>query len=436
LPGYTSCISAINHERLLRRREELRELALRSREAVLLSAAVGALTGVGVALFDGVTIQAALAHVLRLPTWLQPWLPLVGLTVSALLLRAGGRVTPSTTDEYIREFHSYDDLPLRPLPWRILAAVATLGSGTPGGMEGPSIYIGAGIGTAFQQRFRKVLGPTGSKNLMVAGAAAGVAAIFKAPATGAVFALEVPYRDDLGRRILVPSLIGAASGYLTFVAIEGTEPLFQIQGQPPFDLRDLLGTLGLGVAVGLIIRGYALALRQAKRFQKERSPWLAVPVGGVTIALLAISAQQLTNRPLGLTPGYNAIRWATSPHHSLGVVGLILAIRLGGTVAALAGSGVIGLFVPLVVAGALMGRIAGGALDMPDPTLFLVIGVAAALGAGYRVPLAAVMFVAEATGRPGFVVPGLLAAVGADLVMGNSAVTTYQQSGIAVAEYH
>jgi CIC family chloride channel protein len=46
------------------------------------------------------------------------------------------------------------------------------------------------------------------------------------------------------------------------------------------------------------------------------------------------------------------------------------------------------------------------------------------------------MFVAEATGRPGFVVPGLLAAVGADLMMGSSAVTTYQQSGVAVAEYH
>jgi CIC family chloride channel protein len=61
-------------------------------------------------------------------------------------------------------------------------------------------------------------------------------------------------------------------------------------------------------------------------------------------------------------------------------------------------------------------------------TLFVVIGVAAFLGAGYRVPLAAVMFVAETTGRPGFVVPGLLAAVAAVLVAGQSSVTTYQRS--------
>jgi hypothetical protein len=37
------------------------------------------------------------------------------------------------------------------------------------------------------------------------------------------------------------------------------------------------------------------------------------------------------------------------------------------------------------------------------------------------------MFVAETTGRPSFVVPGLLAAVAAELVMGRSSVTTYQR---------
>jgi CIC family chloride channel protein len=61
-----------------------------------------------------------------------------------------------------------------------------------------------------------------------------------------------------------------------------------------------------------------------------------------------------------------------------------------------------------------------------DESLFLVVGVAAFLGAGYRVPLAAVVFVAETTGRPGFVVPGLIAAVVAELVMARSSVTELQ----------
>ena len=71
-------------------------------------------------------------------------------------------------------------------------------------------------------------------------------------------------------------------------------------------------------------------------------------------------------------------------------------------------------------------RWSAGRVQRADLSLFIVIGVAAFLGAGYRVPLAAVMFVAETTGRPSFVVPGLLAAVAAELMMGPSSVTTYQ----------
>jgi CIC family chloride channel protein len=236
--------------------------------------------------------------------------------------------------------------------------------------------------------------------------------------------------------MLVPSLVGAASGYLTFVAVTDAKPLLAVSGRAPFDLRDLLGAVALGVVAGLITRGYAAALRGAKQFQRRQPTWLSVLVGGVVIGLLATLAEAAWGESLALTPGYEAIRWASDPHHSLPAVGLLLAIRLTGTCAAAAGGGVIGLFVPLVVAGALIGRLAGGAIGAENLSLFVVLGVAAALGAGYRVPLAAVMFVAEATGRPGFVVPGLLAAVGADLVMGNSSVTPYQRSGASVDEYH
>ena len=84
-----------------------------------------------------------------------------------------------------------------------------------------------------------------------------------------------------------------------------------------------------------------------------------------------------------------------------------------------------GLFIPLAAAGSLLGRafeiVVHGAQG-----LFPIVGVAAFLGAGYWVPLAAVMFIAEATGRPGFVVPGLIAAVAAELVMGRSTVADHQ----------
>ena len=103
-----------------------------------------------------------------------------------------------------------------------------------------------------------------------------------------------------------------------------------------------------------------------------------------------------------------------------------MLLRCLATGVTTAGGGAGGLFIPLVVAGALLGRAAGGLVGRVDDTMFLIVGVAAFLGAGYRVPLAAVMFVAETTGRATFVVPALLAAVVADLVMGDKCVTAYQ----------
>jgi CIC family chloride channel protein len=355
----------------------------------------------------------------------------VGLILTALILRwIGGGVSPSTADEYLKAFHdSRYPLPTRALVARTLGAVATLGLGGPMGLEGSSINIGANIGARVRDRAQRVFAAEDRRVLLVAGAAAGVAAIFKAPATGAVFALEVPYQDEFARHMLIPSLVGAASGYLTYAAFHGTAPLFPIDSAPPFNYVDLLAALALGVLAGVGARMFARALRWAKGLSARTRVWHRVGGAGVAIAVLILLSEWVSGEPLAFGPGYQALTWAIDPSRALWAVAALLVIRCLATTAAIGGGGVGGLFVPLVVAGALLGRFVGGALHELETSLFTVIGVAAFLGAGYRVPLAAVMFVAEATGHPGFVVPGLLAAVAAELVMGSSSVTTYQKVG-------
>src|SRR5205823_1803447 len=129
---------------------------------------------------------------------------------------------------------------------------------------------------------------------------------------------------------------------------------------------------------------------------------------------------------LTVGPGFRTVTYALDPRHGIGLILALLALRAAATTATLAGVGAGGWFIPLVIEGALLGRLMGGLLGHPTSSLFPVIGIAAFLGAGYRVPLAAVMFVAESTGRPGFVVPGLLAAVVAQLAMGRSSMSSYQ----------
>lgn len=409
---------------------ELLKPAGRSPRVLALAAVTGLLTGVAVAVFDEITGTVLLGRIQRAPLAVQAAGPLCGLLLAAAITKWLGRgSSPATSDEYIRNFHARDQrLSLRAAPAKILAAVATLGLGTPLGYEGPSIYLGAIIGSTVQRRLSPLFSRRDAKVLLVAGAAAGVAAIFKAPATGALFALEVAYQDDLAKNMLLPALVGAAMGYVTFATLLSTTPLLAIKGAPPFDLTDLGGALVIGILAGVGARGFAALIAQAKQLRARVNPFVGAAAAGVLLAILIVAARVLSDRPLAIGPGYQAIRWATDPTHGLLMIAGLLLIRTVAVPAALAGGGVGGLFIPLVVEGALLGRLCGSAFGQPGSSLFPVIGIAAFLGAGYRVPLAAVMFVAESTGRPEFVVPGLIAAVAAQLLMGRSSVSAYQQA--------
>ena len=129
-----------------------------------------------------------------------------------------------------------------------------------------------------------------------------------------------------------------------------------------------------------------------------------------------------------LESGLGVVRWALDPTVGVWLLVAVFGLRMIASTASVAGGGVGGLFIPLVVAGALLGRAVGGFVESAEESLYAVVGIAAFLSAGYRVPLAAIMFVAETTGRPSFVVPGVIAAVAAELSAGKSSITAYQRA--------
>ncbi len=406
----------------------LRSFAANTRDIVIPAAAVGILTGLVVAAADTLTVDVLLDRVLDLPIGVLAFAPLVGLALAAVVLRYVARgAPPGIADSWLKAFHDRDhDMDVRQAPGGVLASIVTIGFGGALGLEGLALYAGGAIGSAFQHRLKRFFSPIDAKMLMTAGAAAGVAAIFKAPATGALFALEVPYQDDFARRKLLPTLVAAACGYLGFALVHGTEPLFPISAAPVLDATNIAGALVLGVTAGLAARAFAALLRAAKRIQARVALVPRLIGAGLGLAAIFGLGRLLTGRSLTLGPGYDCIAWALSPSRAIPAVLALLVLRCLATATTTAGGGAGGLFVPLVVGGALLGRAVGGLFDALHNNLFLVVGVSAFLGAGYRVPLAAVMFVAETTGKAGYVVPALLAAVAAELVMGRDCVTAYQ----------
>jgi CIC family chloride channel protein len=409
---------------------ELRDLVRRSREVVLLAAITGAITGLFVRFFEYVVVEVVYERIVHGPLWVGAIAPGIGLVLSAILLRTvGNGASSATSDEYLRAFHD-PEYPLRPRAFigRMAAAITTLGSGGAMGLEGPSMYGGSALGAMIQRRLPSAFRGVDHRTLLVAGAAAGVAAIFKAPATGAIFALEVPFRDQMARRMLLPALVASASGYLVFVALSNTDPIFVFQDERSvsFQFRDLAGAILIGIFCAIGARAFSRLIRYAKAVT-YRPVALRVFGASITLAVLFVISRLLTGESLTIGTGYEVIRWLAE-EHALWLLAVVFALRCLATATTLAGGGVGGLFVPLVVAGAIVGRGVGDIVNPLDPTLYVLLGIAAFLGAGYRVPLAAVMFVAEATGQPGFIVPALFAAVAAELVMGDQSITTFQRS--------
>lgn len=399
------------------------ETAHRLQIVLGVAGAVGVVTGLAVAGFEWLARELLFHEIRRRPIAVAALTPTAGLILTAWLMR---RRDGLTTDAYIRAYHLPGGaLRLRDLPRTSLASLCTLGSGAAMGYEGPAIFIGATIGSAAEGRFTRRFRQDDAKVLLVAGAAAGVAAIFKAPLTGVVFALEVPYHQDLARRALLPALVAAGTSYLTFAALLGTAPVLDLAGEATFELEHLLGSLAVGVLCGVLARLSAVGVRWTKRLPV---PILArVLTAGGALAGLAVLTDRLYGEPLSMGSGYESIAWAGAHDHALGLLTGLFVLRLAATMLTVAGGGVGGLFIPLVTQGALAGFVVEAALRPHSPNLFPIIGIAAFLGAGYRTPLAGVAFVAEATGRPGFVVPALLASATAQLTMGRWSFSPYQR---------
>jgi len=116
---------------------------------------------------------------------------------------------------------------------RGLSSILTIASGGSAGREGPIAQIGGGIGSWLAQK----LGLTARERrlLLLAGAAGGMGAIFRAPLGGALTAVEVIYREDFEAEAILPAVMSSVTAYSVFTFFFGTE---HILAAPAFQFKD------------------------------------------------------------------------------------------------------------------------------------------------------------------------------------------------------
>ena len=156
----------------------------------------------------------------------RPWLLVVVPAVGALL---GGAISfwlaPETrgggSDAIIEAFHHHGGFVRKRVAFvKGLVSILTLGSGGSGGREGPTMQMGGALGSLVGQLLRVT--DRERRILLVAGTAAGMAAVFRTPLGAALLAVEVLHRDDFEAEALVPSVLASVVAYSVFIAFSAS----------------------------------------------------------------------------------------------------------------------------------------------------------------------------------------------------------------------
>ena len=290
-----------------------------------------------------------------------------------------------------------------------VSSAISIGTGGPFGAEGPIIMTGGAIGSLFAQFFQ--LTAAERKTLLVAGAAAGMAAIFAAPVAAVLLAVELLLFEWKPRSFIPVALAAAVAGALR-TSILGAGPIFPITPHAALTDSALVIACLVGIAAGLASGALTtLVYFFEDLFEKLPIHWMWWPIlGGLAIGIGGL----IDPRVLGV--GYDIIHQLLRGE-LLGTAVLSLLVIKAVIWSVALGSGTSGgVLAPLLIMGGALGAYLSQWIPYGDAGLWALIGMSAIMGGTMRSPLTSMVFVLELT-HDIKVLPGLLlACILADVV--------------------
>lgn len=284
-----------------------------------------------------------------------------------------------------------------------LSSAISIGTGGPFGAEGPIIMTGGAIGSLAAQCFH--LSAAERKTLLVAGAAAGMTAIFATPIAAVLLAVEL-LLFEWKPRSFIPVVAAVLVAISFRPLLLGHGPLFAVEIHPALPAWGLLVCVLAGIFTGLQ-SGAMTKLLYTMEDQFERLPihWMWWPaLGGLVVGVGGL----IEPRALGV--GYDIIGDLLSGHMIPADATRLLLVKSVIWIVALSSGTSGGVLAPLLILGGTAGWLEGQILPGGGP-FWALLGMAAMMGGTMRAPLTGVMFAIELTGNLGLLVP-LLAATG------------------------
>ncbi|WP_454710226.1 chloride channel protein [Cupriavidus nantongensis] len=265
-----------------------------------------------------------------------------------------------------------------------LSSGIVIGSGGPFGAEGPIIMTGGSLASLLAQYLHLTAGER--KALLVAGACAGMTAIFGTPVAAVLLAVELLLFELRPRSLLPVALACAVAGFLRPLLFEAG-PLFPLQtaaaGTPA-----LLSCVLAGLLCGVLGAGLTLALyRTEDAFSRLPLHWMWWPaLGGLVVGI----GGYFEPRALGV--GYDVIGDLLNNRIAIGIALALLAVKAVIWIAALGSGTSGGVLAPLLMLGAGLGVVLAPWLPGGSPQLWALVCMAGVLGSVLGAPLTAIVF--------------------------------------------
>ncbi|BBO81671.1 chloride channel protein [Desulfosarcina ovata] len=375
---------------------------------IVFAVIVGICSGIAALLLNrGLESMLEWLHHYRIYWW-AVFLPGVGAALSSLFLdkivnEGAGHGVP----EVIYAVSRYGGLlRLRSSFSRLISSCLTIGSGGSAGPEAPVVMSGAAIGSNIAQAFS--LNDRQRVALVGCGAAGAIAAIFNAPISGMVFAVEVVL-GEWSTMNIIPIAIAAVAGTEISRMLKGNQIVF---AHRDFNIQfnDILACVGLAIfcAVASILLTRVLRTLHHASTHVSVPVWVRAFMGGSMVGCIGYFL------PYVLGEGYHSIRSAIEggfPAGLLLVTGITL-VKIVVTSLTLGWGGSGGIFAPCLVIGAFVGLSFHRLIATIWPSVlwvnegcFALLGMAGLISGILQAPLTGIFLIIEITGGYEVILP-------------------------------
>lgn len=288
--------------------------------------------------------------------------------------------------------------------WRVvlgkfIGGVISIGiGGLSLGREGPSVQMGAAIGQGFSRIFKRF--KLEENFLITSGASAGLSAAFNAPFAGVIFALEEIHKN-FSPTIMTSAL--AASLTADFVSKEffSMKPMFDFKQITAIPLNNYAYIIVLGVILGLFGVLFNTGIFKSQDIYASIK-WLPSQFRPVIAFLIAGLLGLFMPQVLG--GGETIISSLVTTPISLKVLLVLVIVKFLFTMVSYGSSAPGGIFLPLLVVGALIGVIYGNVMHnifgfnlIYIPNL-VILGMAGYFAAIVKAPITGCILITEMTG--------------------------------------